>query len=187
MANINAPFGARLIGNIYGAPYNSRIRPYVVLSGDSTALYQGDFVTLVENGAVNEYGITLPAVTRAAATEVLAGVVVGVYRNADNLTLTYRPASTLQTIWVCDDPNAIFEIQSTTIALTDIGKNADIVVGTSHNVYQRSSSYLSGTMASTTAQIRILGLSNSGNNAVGAYGIVTAMINEHYFKQTAGV
>lgn len=188
MSNVNSPFGARVVGHLYGSPYNARVRSYITLSGDSTALYVGDFVKLVENGATNEYGVILPAVTIAAATEVLAGVVVAVYRNPNDLSKTYRPASAVQTVYVCDDPYAIFEIQSSgSPALTDIGKNADIVVGSPNTVYQESGSTISGTMASSTAQLRIFGFSDRPNNEVGQYAKLNVMINEHIFKQTAGV
>ena len=112
MANKNAPFGARVIGHLYGSAFNARIRPYVILTDDATALYPGDIVKLVaSDGTKNEWDQILPACTLAAAGEVMLGVMVGLIPNANNINIAYHPVSTMQTILVCDDPNAIFEMQ----------------------------------------------------------------------------
>jgi len=189
MANTSAIFGARLVGHLYGSPYNARVRQYVVDSGDATALYLGDFVKMTGSSIVNELGLMLPIVTQAAATEVLTGVVVAFQINANDLTKVYRPASTLRTVWVCDDPNAIFEIQSD--AATDgseFGANADIVVAAGNTIFATSGMQLDyATVSPTNGQLRILGMPQRADNQVGLYCKLLCMINEHIFKQVAGV
>lgn len=189
MSNRNSPFGARLVGHLYGSPYNARIRTYVVASDDATALYLGDFVKMTGAGLANEYGTNLPVVTAAAATNVLTGVVVGFMPNPSNLSQIYRPASTLRTAYVCDDPNAIFEIQSTgTVVADDFGQDADFVYAAGSTLWGTSGSQLDhASLSGTDGQLRILGMSQRVDNELGTYCKLTCMINEHIFKQIAGV
>lgn len=189
MANRNAPFGARLIGHLYGSTYNARIHAYVLVTGDSTPLFLGDFVKMTGAGDVNEYGLNLPVVTAAAAGDVLTGVVVGFMPNPNDLSLVYRKASTLRTVYVCDDPNAIFEIQSTgTVVANDFGQDADISYATGSTIWATSGTQLDhGTLSGTNGQLRILGMSQKVDNELGAFCKLTCMINEHIFKQIAGV
>jgi hypothetical protein len=189
MANSNGPFGARLIGHLSGSTYNARIRTYVVAANDATALYLGDFVKATGEGQANEYGTQLPTATAAAAGDVLLGVVVGFMPNVNDLSKQYRPASTLRTVLVCDDPNAIFEIQSTgTVVAADFGQNADISYAAGSSVWGTSATQLDhASLLQATGQLRIFGMSQRVDNELGAYCKLTCMINEHLFKQIAGV
>lgn len=189
MTNRDSVFGARLVGHLYGGVYNARIRPYVVPATDAVALFVGDCVKLTGTGATNELGQALPIVAQAAAEEVLVGVVVGFMPHSSYLGQIYRTASTLRTVYVCDDPYAIFEIQTNGVgAVTDFGSNADIVVGAGNTIYGTSGMELDeASVTAATAQLRILGLSQRPDNELGQDAKFICMINEHYFKQTAGV
>lgn len=189
MANTSAIFGARLVGHLYGSPYNARVRQYVVAVGDGTALFLGDFVKMTGSSVANELGLMLPIVTAAAAAEVLTGVVVAFQANANDLTKVYRPASTLRTVWVCDDPNAIFEIQSTgTVDGSEFGANANIVYATGNTIFATSGTQLDhASILTTPLQLRILGMPQRSDNQVGTYCKLLCMINEHIFKSTTGV
>src|SRR3546814_15232781 len=76
MANPNVPRGlvpARGVNSQYST---GGLRAYVHASTDATPLYQGDpFKLTGTNYTVN--GMSLPGVTRAAPTNIIAGVVVG--------------------------------------------------------------------------------------------------------------
>lgn len=194
MANRDAVFGARLVGHIYGAGFNARITPYVIPATDATALFPGDFVKLTGTGATSDYDQSLPVVTQAQGTEgtpdtKLLGAVIGFGANSDYLNQVYRTASTLRTVFVCDDPNAIYEIQTDgTGAITDYGANADFVIGTPSTVFGTSGVELDETtVTAATAQLRILGLVQRADNEIGLNAKYRVMINEHAFKQTAGV
>lgn len=189
MANRDSVFGARLVGHLYGGCYNARVRPYVVLSTDDTALYVGDFVKVTGTGGTSDYDQVLPVVTQAEAEDVLVGVVVGFGANSSYLNQIYRTASTLRTVYVCDDPYAIFEIQTSgTAAVTDFEANADIVVGTPNTEFGTSGMELDQTTVSpSSGQLRILGLAQRPDNEIGLHAKLVCMINEHQFKQTAGV
>jgi hypothetical protein len=189
MANRNAIFGARLVGHLYGSPYNARVRSYIVPSSDTDAMYLGDFVSMTGDGATNELGQTFPTVEQTAAGAVITGVIVGFVADSGNLNQIYRSASTERTVFVCDDPNAIFEIQTDGTAVAgDFGSNADIVLGTPSTEYGTSGTQLDqSTVTASTAQLRILGLSQRVDNELGQYAKFLCMVNEHSFKQAAGV
>lgn len=188
MANRDAISGARLHGHLQGGSFNARIRPYVVLATDGTALYVGDFVKLTGTGGTSDYDQTLPGVTQAAATETLVGFVVGFAPNSSYLNQIYRTASTLRTVFVCDDPYALFEIQTSgTAAVTDLGANADIVVGTPSTVFGTSGMELDQSSVTTsTAQLRIYALEQRPDNVMGLNAKLTCFINEHQYKTTSG-
>ena len=98
--------------------------------------------------------------------------------------------------FVVDDPDATFEVQSAatgSVVQTVVGLNADIVYAAGSTVNGRSNVDLSGTMATGTAQCRIIGFSNDPeNNALGTGSLSTNVnmivkINEHFYNAAAGV
>ncbi len=189
MANRDAIFGARLKGHNQSSGYNIRVTPYIVPASDGTALFVGDFVKSTGTGDVNELGQTLPTVIQAGVGDALRGVVVGFLPESDNLNIIYRQASTERTVLVCDDPYAIFEIQTNGVgAITDFAANADITIGTPNTIFGTSGMELDeATVTSATEQLRILGLSQRLDNEIGQWAKFDCMINEHELKQTAGV
>lgn len=187
MANRNAVFGARLVGHMYGTLFNARVRPYVVLATDDTALYVGDFVKLTGTGGTSTS--TLPRITQAAEGNVLLGVVVGFSPDPAYLNQVYRTASTERICYVCDDPFAVFEIQTNgTSRESDFGANADFIRGTPSNIFGTSGTQLNQvTLDPDEGQLRILRLFSRVDNEIGEYAKIEVMINEHIFKQTAGI
>lgn len=162
MANINAPFGARLIDS-EGKQY--RVKRYVKKTG--SAIYPGDFVKIASTGDVEV----------ASASGQLLGV-----------ALEYKAATSVAEIAVCDDPEAIFEIQaSANLAAADVFANAQLVVTAGDTSLLTSKHALdSANIASTdTHQLKILGLSAIASNAYGSYAKAKVKINNHVFK--AGV
>jgi len=90
---------------------------------------------------------------------------------------------------VLDDPNQLFIIQNDgTSAAANYGKNADVVMGTGSTTTGVSGMELStSTIANTAAlNVKIVGLWDVPNNAVGANAVVVVKINEHLYG-SAGV
>ena len=133
----------------------------------------------------------------AAAGDVLLGSLNGVF---------YTDASTSKPTWanhleasntatdivgfVADDPYERFEIQSAgTVAQTNIGNCADIVYAAGATPNYISKVEISGTMAATAAQLKIIGVSKDpDNNELGAANAnVIVTIAEHFLTQTAGI
>jgi hypothetical protein len=198
MANTSLVRGLKVVGHIYGSDYSARVRKYIVPSGDATALFIGDAVK--SGGTAVALGDeVLTTVIQAAAGDTLRGVVVGidpiegVAVGSENLNRLHRPASTQMVVHVCDDPNAIFEIQEdavgATTALVDVGENADLIVGAGSTTTGLSGMQLDSSDHKTaTAQLRILGFAPIiGNQAAVANAKLLVMINEHELKSTSGV
>jgi len=189
MANQDTVFGARACGNLMSSNYNGKVTAYTVLATDATAMFVGDFVKCTGIAGVGQDGKTRPVVTQAAATDTLCGFVVGFQVDSDYLNQIYRTASTLRTVYVCSDPYATFEIQASgTLAVEDIGLNAEIVVGSGSTGTGLSGMEVDlSTKNTTSQQLRILGLSQREDNDFGADAKVICMINEQRFKTTTGI
>lgn len=134
MANVDRPDGLTPIRHRNGANYNGAANPYYVPSTYATALYLGEAVTKTgtSNTAAFEGAAigTLPEVNKTAAGDgnALTGVIVSIGPNRDDLSKVYRPASTEGMVWVCDDPDVVFEIQADgAIPAASIGLNAVLI------------------------------------------------------------
>jgi len=194
MANANAPFGLRPVRYKSGAPYNGAANLYSVASGDSTALFVGDPVIIAGTGDAG--GIS--TVTAAAAGDRITGVVVGFApvpgASAGSVTAInrgYRTASTADYVLVADDPMLLFECQEDSaggaLAVTDIGNNVDLVAGAGSTVTKRSGYQLdSSTKATTSAQMRLVGVDQKVGNEVGANAVWLVSIVEATETPAAG-
>ena len=88
-----------------------------------------------------------------------------------------------------DDPSQMFIIQNDgTSAQANYGKNADIVVGTGNTTTGLSANEVNtGSIATTAAlNLKIIGLWDVPNNAIGEFAVVVVKINEHLYG-SAGV
>jgi len=186
MANKDAAFGLKAIGKVGQNRDNQGLSEYSI-AASASAIYQNDPVEMLDTGTI---GV-------AAAGDVLLGSLNGVF---------YTDASTSKPTWanhleasnaatdivgfVADDPYERFEVQSAgTVAQTNIGNCADIVYAAGSSPNYVSKVEISGTMAASAAQLKIVGVSKDPDNselgAANANVIVT--INEHFLKQTAGI
>lgn len=189
MANINAPRGLTPVRHLSGISWNGATNDYPIASGYGTDLFIGDPVSMTTGGTIQ----------RAAAGDVVLGVFMGCSYSSPDVTQgtypfqkTYWPAGTVAAdamAVVVDDPSVIFEVQANgAIAAADVGANADLVAGSGSKLTGVSGFQLdSGTIAAGSAQLRILRLVPRPDNAWGANGKVEVLINEHFYKQTAGV
>lgn len=139
MPNVDTPFGLRPIKHKSGAPYNGAFNSYFVPASYATALFIGDPVVKtgtsntarVSAPAAGEFAIgTLPEVNKAAAGDnnAITGVIVGFAPDPDGLGRIHNPASTARVVYVCDDPDVVFEIQADgAIAAAQVGLNAVLI------------------------------------------------------------
>ena len=190
MANINAPFGARFLEDPWGFSSAGKLEPFIVDSTDATPLFVGDFVRLT--GGVDQsqlctdnqnYGY-LPIVTQASASSAMfIGVVEGFGVDPNQLTTIYRPAHDQRTVWVRTNPFAFFLIQTNGTALTaDMGKMANIVVGSGSTRTGLSSMQLDYATVGTGTQLKMINVDY--NSSFGLYAVIKCMINLHYYKLT---
>ena len=192
MANINAPSGLRPIGKLGSSVNSTGTTEYDILTGTTGTIYTGDPVKMVSTG-----GIAV-----AAAGDLLLGVFQGCHFTDSSGDRIFSPVWTTLTATndckaaVVDDPDALFEVQSAatgSVTQTNVGLNGDIVYAAGSSISGVSGVEISGTMATGTAQLRIMGISNDpSNNALGTGSLSTNVnfivrIAEHFNRTAAGV
>lgn len=163
-----------------GAPYNGAANVYSVAAGETNNIFVGDPVIISGTGDANG----VPGVARAGAGDRITGVVVGFTTKeaadaGDTTAINrgYRAASEADYLLVADDPSLLFEATEDGVlaflATTDIGLNVDLVVGAG-STYTKKSGYAldSDTAATTTAGVRLVGLSPVINNTIGTTSTV---------------
>ena len=77
--------------------------------------------------------------------------------------------------------------QITPHTATEVNNIADVVAGAGSTVSGRSGFEISGTMASGTATCKIMALHDAPDNAFGANAVMEVLINEHLYKDSAGI
>ena len=189
MANPNSIFGARITSSFGLSPFSGKVHPYTVVATDATALFYGDIVKHTGTSAAGSDNVEHPVVTQAGVGDLPLGIVVGFLPDPDNLNRIYRTASTLRTVYVCDDPYVEFEMQANAaVVAADIGLNADITVGTGSPYTGLSGMQVDmATKGAGSAQIRLVNLVIRSDNEFGAYAKLQCIFNEHFYKQTSGV
>jgi|TARA_X000001388_G_scaffold73794_1_gene65917 hypothetical protein len=183
MANVDAAFGfvpvRHMSGNI------PRANQYTIASGLAENIFSGDLCIIDANGQITPH----------TATEVNnIGVFAGVSYTASDGSYVYSqyfPTGTSATniiAYIYDDPYIVYKVQSAgTPAQTNVGNCADVVAGAGSTLTGQSGFEISGTMAAGTATCKILGLYDSPDNAFGTNAIMEVLINEHLFKDSAGI
>ncbi len=200
MANTDRPNGLRPLRYRSGAPYNGAVNMYLVPAADNTALFVGDLVkpyTAGGTAGVFVNGIDCEGMNtcvQSAAGDVSVGVVVGFLPNQADLSVKHRVASTNRIALVADDPNLVFEIQEvsggTAFTSTEVGLNANVVVGAGNATTGVSGMELNNSGENTTATLncRIIGLVKRPDNNYGEHAKWEVTVESHSFKTgVAGV
>jgi hypothetical protein len=189
MANADSAFG------LYPADGDCYIRPFYIPASYGTALFIGDPVVVVTGGG-NAAAITVPGmgafpagslrtINVGVAGAPITGAIVSFSALASSPTTIHNPASTERIAMVACDPKSEFYIQEVSggIALTAtaVGLAADFVSGTGSTATGRSGYELNnvGEAAGTALQLRILGLKNAPNNALGEHAVWRVRIDKH--------
>jgi hypothetical protein len=180
-------FGAKPVRKLQGGEL--RTRAYVAAATEGSVLCQGEFVEL--DGAIDSK-TGLPTVKLATAGNALLGVVVGMEADpTDPLNGDYRKASTRRVMYICDDPDAIFQIQedavggSVSAANIAVSANADIIVSAGTSTTRISGTMLDSSTATTSsANLKIVGIVRDDVNTAAQSGgaVLEVMIFEHALK-----
>jgi hypothetical protein len=188
MANPNAPFGLKPIRRADGQPLGA-IGIYEIASGLASNIGRGSLVKTTGTSVAGR-----PTIDVAAATQTVRGVFVGCeYQDAAGnyvfspnwVSGTVTKNSAPARAYVVDDPQTVFEAQVATIAVTDIGQAADIVVG-APDANGNATSYVAGSF-SANATLQVLGLTQKPQrNEIGAYAVIEVKIVEHELAGVAG-
>jgi hypothetical protein len=183
MASVSRANGFRPVKTVTGAAYNGQANVYFVPSSDSTVIMVGDAVKLAGDARA---ATGAPTVTRAGATDVPVGIVVGILFTGvgdltnmppvnDLNTPVYRRASTDRYLLVCDDPNVVYEVQyaGTSVAAAtitaNVGLNGQFTTTAGSTTSGASGMQLdsSGLATTATLPIKIVGFPNRPDNIPG--------------------
>ena len=192
MANPNAAFGLLPIGKV-GQNRDAQGLSEYGIAASSDAIYQNDPVTAAATGYI----------TVATSSSQLLGSLNGVfYTNTSTKKPTWAnnlaASNTATDIvgFVTDDPYERYEVQaSSTLPIADIFLNGNIVytAGSSANYVSKVTLNTSQLNANVTTQMRVIGVSKGFNNeklnatTYSTNVVVTAIINNHFYKQYSGI
>jgi hypothetical protein len=194
MANPNAAFGLLPIGKV-GQNRDAQGLSEYNIAANSDAIYQNDPVTAAAGTGY---------ITVATSANQLLGSLNGVfYTNASTKKPTWAnnlaASNTATDIvgFITDDPYERYEIQaSSTLPIADIFLNGNIhyTAGSSANYVSKVTLNTSQLNVSATTQLRVIGVTkNSSNNELlnattySTNVVVTAIINNHFYKQFTGI
>ena len=197
MANVDAAFGFRPIGENGSGVQNGGTTLYTIEDNYGTAIYKGDHV-------MSSGGYVIAGTTSGATN---LGVFNGCfyidptsqkptwsnYYSQVNVTNTGSiSGSTNIDAYIYDDPMKIFEIQCDgTIAKTNIGNNADTTLGTASTVNGQSVTELKASGINTTAalQIKVIGISKDPDNSDASSANANWYVrwNEHLYFSSTGI
>jgi hypothetical protein len=164
MANLDAPRGFTVIQSSSTRPYRRYYKDASVILG------VGDPVVRVTNSSSPE---GYPEVTRATTGAAITGVIVGLEPKRSDLSQLHMAAADAGYLLVCDDPDALFEVQDnggvTGLVVADIGEHIDSVTAINANTVTGRSNYEIDTEAQATDNTwRLESLVQREDNVVGA-------------------
>ena len=201
---VSKPYGFKPINLIGGQVFAGSTRKMRIASGYATSIGYGDLLVKVNDGTVASSGAT-----SAKPTGGFAGVFLGCeYINPTNGQLQFQQnwvggttvSSGYITAFVCDDPDALFQVavvSGTTVVTgvqyTSVGENATIVNNTGITNAGDSQVALSDSTATTdTLPIRIVDVVPdtayvSGGNTLYPEVIVKFNFGMHAYETAVGV
>jgi hypothetical protein len=188
MANVDRPSGFRPVGHLSGGAFTGRVRKYYSINDN---LFLGDLVEKEATGTASGSG-GYAGVDRmdASTADILVGCVVGWEINPDSLNAMHHAASATLAVYINDDPMTIYEGQCDgTLAVTDIGLNADVTLGAGSTTTGASGMEIatSGAAATQATPLKIMGLVEREDNDVSsANANWLVMLNLHAYKNEAG-
>lgn len=197
MANVSRVNGFNPVKHLIGDSNQGQVNTYFIPSGNAQNVFVGDPVKLDSTGdtaAAGGKALGIQSVVPAGVGDPILGVVVGFAVNPLNLnTPQYRAASTGAYVLVADDPNTIFEVQTSNgvLPLSAIGLNANIAnAGGSLQTGTSGVTVDASTAATTsTLSLRIIGFSQrvDNDNTSANAKVLVKINNSQLANGTAGV
>lgn len=191
------PYGFKPVRLLGGQPYAGATSQYPVLTGEATAIFYGDVVTLGASGNV----------TKAAATDT-ATLIVGVFVGCSYTSATtgqkvfaqYAPATPPADCmaYVVDDPQVVFQTAVCTVGSTTlngltqaaVGQRAPLVLNAGSTATGNSKFAINAATDTTaTLPVKIVGVIPETVNASGSSTEVLVIFNPggHFMANTVGV
>lgn len=194
MANTSAPFGFQHTGQVGGGAPTFQTNVRLVAAADTNKIGYGDAVMPVTSSATGY----VTAMT--AGTVQCAGIAYGCkYFSTSQQKPVYAPnwngadATGDVTLFVVDDPNALFRVQADTTGLpfSKVGQNVQVTPGTVSATGQ-STAMVTGANTTSTLPFRLVGVvtdppGQNGTDATTGFNIVVVTFNNESFKQLTAV
>jgi hypothetical protein len=192
MANADAPFGLLPIGKV-GQNRDAQGLSEYGIAANSSAIYQNDPVQALDTGYIG-----VASTTNVSLLGSLNGVF---YTNSSTKKPTWAnnlaASNTASDIvgFITDDPYERYEIQATgTLPIANIFLNGSIEYTAGSSANYVSKVEINSTLFTTnTGQLRVIGVSKGFNNeklnatTYATNVVVTAIINNHFYKQLTGL
>ena len=206
MANTSRPRGLRPIGNLNGGPWSGKANPYYLNkdggAANAAAVGIGSIVSLT--GAASEDGNGLPVVQKwvgeldgsgaqTATASQPVGVVVGfqIDPTVKGDLPNHRLISTSRLVYVCDDPQTLFEVQEDSnggqLAAASVGLHAALTSDTPSATTGYSNQELDTSTAGTSASlpVKIIAFARRVDNEVSSsYAKVIVKFVKHAYLPT---
>lgn len=200
MASVSRINGFRPVKTVTGAPYTGQANLYFVPASDASVIMVGD---LVKPGGDARSPTGVATVTRAAVGDAVIGVVTGIiYTGVGDVanvppvqgvldSPVFRATLTNRYVLVADDPNLVFEVQTSgaTLATADIGLNANATAtaGSTANGASGETVDLSTKAVTATLTLKLFGFPYRPDNNIGdAFTSAYVIINNHLYKGGTG-
>lgn len=186
--------GFRPVQDLSGGSYTGKVQTFAVDATHSTLLSVGDLV--VETGNLDAAtGVSEVDAISAGTGNLITGVIVAIDFNISDLESKGLAVSTAGTVKVAVDPDLLLEAETSggTFALTDVGGNLPAVVteatASGNLVNSNMAVNTAGAAASTTEQLRVVGVKDSGDITYPAPAGTTLIvrINESTISGAVGV
>ncbi len=193
MANQDAPFGLLPIGKV-GQNRDAQGLSEYNIAASATAINQNDPVQALAAGTIG--------VANSTADTILGSLTGVFFTDASTSKPTFanhlKASNTATDIvgFCTDDPYERYEIQaSSTLPKADIFLNGNIVYAAANSVNNVSKVEIdtSALFTTNTGQLRVIGVSKGFNNELlnattfATNVVVTAIVNNHFYKQLTGI
>lgn len=186
--------GFRPVQDLSGHSYCGKVQTYAVDAAHTTLLAVGDLV--VETGNLDAAtGISEVDAISAGTGNLITGVIVAIDPDYSDLERKGLPASTAGFVKVAVDTDMLLEAETSggTFALTDVGGNLPAIVtaatASGGLVNSNMAVNTAGAAISTTEQLRVVGVKDSGDITYPAPAGTTLIvrINESTIGGAVGV
>ena len=193
MANQNAPFGLLPIGKV-GQNRDAQGLSEYNIAASASAINQNDPVQALNTGTIG--------VANSTANTILGSLTGVFFTDASTSKPTFanhlKASNTATDIvgFCTDDPYERYEVQaSSTLPKANIFLNGNIVYTGANSVNNVSKVEIdtSALFTTNTGQLRIIGVSKGFNNELlnsntfATNVVVTAIVNNHFYKQLTGI
>lgn len=171
MANANIPQGLRPFRDGSNRMWTGGGNTYYI-SEAANDFYIGDPV--IVNGGAAADGTPTVVIATAGATNRVTGAIVGIGIGGATVPAInggpYLPSGASGYVIVEDDPNVTYAAQTTTLAAADMDANSVLAAGTGSRITGSGWYVDTGTKGTdATYQVRIVGIVQSPDNALGQY------------------